>query len=254
VPGDVPLRPLERFVAHGAQWLQQRVPARSATALTIVGGGAGGVELALAVAWRAGHGGPPARVRLVSGRAGVAPALARAARAHLHAALDAAGIEVVARDAREIIPGGLLTDDGMQVPGDLTWVATGAAAARWPGESGLAVDPLGFIAVDARLQSRSHPDVFAAGDCASRADAPRPRSGVYAVRAGPVLAENLRRAALGQPLRAWQPQRHALYLLATGGQHAVATWGPLTAAGRWAWRWKDRIDRRFIARYVPTGR
>jgi selenide,water dikinase len=82
---------------------------------------------------------------------------------------------------------------------------------------------------------------------------PRPRSGVYAVRAGPVLADNLRRALAGQPLRVYVPQRRALYLLATGPRHAVASWGPLTLAGDWVWRWKDRIDRRFIARHTVGG-
>jgi selenide,water dikinase len=142
---------------------------------------------------------------------------------------------------------------GAERPSDTTLLVTGAAAAAWPGASGLAVDERGFIAINEHLQSVSHPEVFAAGDCASMRAHPRPRSGVYAVRAGPVLADNLLRALAGQPLRGYVPQRRALYLLATGPRHAVASWGPLTLAGNWVWRWKDRIDRRFIARHAGGG-
>ena len=90
--------------------------------------------------------------------------------------------------------------------------------------------------------------MLAAGDVAAYA-APRPKSGVFAVRAGPVLAHNLRAACLGQPLQHWAPQRRALYLISTGDAHALATWGPLAWHGRWVWRWKDRIDRRFMQRF-----
>jgi selenide,water dikinase len=91
--------------------------------------------------------------------------------------------------------------------------------------------------------------VFAAGDCASLIDHPRAKSGVYAVRAGPPLAENLRRALAGTALKRWQPQRRALYLFSTGPRHAIASWGGLSVEGDWVWRWKDRIDRRFVASF-----
>jgi selenide,water dikinase len=117
----------------------------------------------------------------------------------------------------------------------------------------LALDAQGFIATGPTLQSLSHPEVFAAGDVASRPDAPHPKSGVYAVRAGPPLASNLRRFAGGQPLLSYRPQRRTLNLLASGDGSAIAVWGGWSAQGRWVWRWKDRIDRAFIARYHLGG-
>jgi selenide,water dikinase len=94
--------------------------------------------------------------------------------------------------------------------------------------------------------------VFAAGDCASLTRTPRPRSGVFAVRAGEPLARNLLAALRGQTPHAWRPQSRALYLLAEGPQRAIASWGPFALEGAWLWRWKDRIDRAFIGRHSPA--
>ena len=86
------------------------------------------------------------------------------------------------------------------------------------------------------------------GDAAG-ATPPLPKAGVYAVRQGPVLADNLRAVLVGRAPRRYRPQRRALALLATADGGAIAAWGPHAAQGlAWGW-WKDRIDRGFIARY-----
>jgi pyridine nucleotide-disulfide oxidoreductase family protein len=136
--------------------------------------------------------------------------------------------------------------------GDLILWATGAQAHEWqrdPARRGdLAVGPEGFVAVDRQLRSVSHPEVFAAGDCADWAE-PLPKAGVHAVRMGPVLAHNLRAALLGEALRSHHPQSAFLTLLATADGRAIASRGAWSLSGRWAWRWKDRIDRAFVRRF-----
>ncbi len=131
-----------------------------------------------------------------------------------------------------------------------TIIATGAAAAPWLKSTGLALDSKGFVRVNNRLQSLSHPFVFAAGDIAAIAGQPRPKAGVFAVRQGMPLARNLRRFAQEEPLLPYSPQTKALALLYTGNEQAIATRGQWAVQGHWAWRWKDWIDKRFVARYT----
>ena len=241
-----PIRPIERFIERWPHWLSTcEAHAGDPLVLTVVGGGAAGVEIALAMAWRlrALQG---TRIQLVTGSGGVLPGFPARARQLMLARLGQLRVTVIVDKVVAFDTGDMhLAQSGLQ-RSDLTLLVTGTAAAAWPRASGLAVDADGFIAVDTTRRSTSHPFVFAAGDCASVVGHPRPRSGVHAVRAGPVLADNLRRALREESLRAAAPQQRALYILAAGRRSAVACWGPWTLAGDWVWRWKDRIDRRFM--------
>src|SRR5262249_33264380 len=139
---------------------------------------------------------------------------------------------------------------GIELPADHVLLVTEVAAAPWLAATGLALDERGFVRVGATLQSVTDPAVFAAGDIAAIEGEPRPKAGVFAVRMGPPLAGNLRRALLGRPLRRWRPQRRYLALIGTGDGSAVATRGRWVAEGRWLWWLKDRIDRRWMRMYV----
>lgn len=253
----VPVKPISTFTAR---WAALRARAATATGdlrIGVVGGGAGGVELLLAVrhrlfAERSAHSVARGTLHfcLVTASDDILPTHNRRVRSLYRQALAKAGVEivlggrVVAVDARGVTcaDGRVLTLD------EVLWV-TEAAAPDWPRAAGLATDRDGFIRVDSCLRSISHPQVFAAGDIAAVDAHPRAKSGVFAVRQGPPLTANLRRALDGKPLRPFTPQRRFLALISTGDRHAIASRGAFAVSGDWVWRWKDAIDRRFMRRY-----
>ena len=237
----IPLRPIERFAD---QWARSSRRLERGT-IAILGGGAAGVELALAV--RAAH--PLAELQLVAGDAGLVPTWSHSARSLIWQALASRGIAVRLCDAA--IEGYvLMLSGGGSLRPDCIISAIGSGPPRWLEGSGLALDPDGFIPVDAHQQSLAHPNVFAAGDAARRADRDVPPAGVHAVKAGPVLARNLRAIIAGRSVPAtYIPDRRTLYLLSTGDRRAILSWGELSLEGRWAWWLKDWIDRRWTGKF-----
>lgn len=243
-PRVIDVRPIAAFV--------DRLAERPAiTRAVVAGGGAGGVELAFALRNQTrNRAGAPADVDLVAGEDGVLPGFASAVQRHVVRALERQGIALHQADAR-LEGGAIMAGDVALEPADTIIAALGSAAPGWARESGLAVDAAGFIAVDARQQSTSHPHIFAAGDVAARADRMLAHSGVHAVFAGPVLAANLRAAVAGKsPRKTYHPRWNNLYLMNTGDGRAIASYGPLAAEGRWVLRLKHWIDRRWIAKYA----
>ena len=241
----VPLKPIDALLPRLAAL---EAEARPGQAIAVVGAGAAGTEMALALAARLGPRG--VRLTLVAGGAGLLPGLPEGFRRRARAALAEAGIVLLeGEEVAEVTEAGLRFRRRAALPADTVLWATGAAPAAWLAESGLARDARGFLLVEPTLQAVGQPAIFAAGDVASFRAAPLPKSGVVAVRQGPVLARNLRAAAEGRALEAYRPQRDWLVLLATGDGRALGTRNGLVFGGRWVWWWKDRIDRRFMARY-----
>jgi pyridine nucleotide-disulfide oxidoreductase family protein len=246
------VRPIEHFV-HLLDGLLD-LAARRVLDVVVVGGGAAGVELAMALQHRlAGRGEERARVALVTGggeplAGSPAGVMQRAARA-----LAERRVTVFRDSVAALLPGAVVLASGARLACDAPVLATGAEAPPWLAGSGLALDDKGFVSTGPMLQSTSHPEVFAAGDVACRSDAPHAKSGVYAVRAGPPLALNLRRYVGGGALQPHVPQRRTLNLISCGDRRAIVSWGSWAAQGRWAWWWKDRIDRAFVARYSLPG-
>jgi pyridine nucleotide-disulfide oxidoreductase family protein len=242
------LRPFDGFVSGWQRIVQRAAMARDVFRLTVIGAGAAGAETALAAAYRGRTMTPAIQVQLVTGDIPILPGHGARARALMRDALIDGGVELIDALAEKVESNAVVVNGDRTLTTDAALLATGASAARWPRDSGLAVDERGFIAVNSHLQSVSHAFVFAAGDAATLIDTPRPKSGVYAVRAAPPLASNLMAALASRPLSAFQPQRRALYLLTTGPRHAIASWGSWAFAGGWVWHWKDRIDRDYIAK------
>jgi pyridine nucleotide-disulfide oxidoreductase family protein len=243
------VRPMGAFV-QSLPALLQRTSTQPLN-VVVLGGGAAGVELAMALQFSLAQSGsvPGSKVALVTG--GPAPVASHpaAVQRRVARALGLRGIAIHRAACVALQADAAVLADGTRLVCDLPLIATGAEAPAWLHGSGLTLDAQGFVLTGPTLQSRSHPEVFAIGDVATRGDAPHPRSGVYAVRAGPPLALNLRRALAGAALLPHRPQARALNLIACGEKHAIASWGPWSAEGGWVWRWKDRIDRAFIARY-----
>jgi selenide, water dikinase len=252
---SIPLKPVQRFIfawdglVHEAGDREQN--------LVVVGAGAAGIELCLSMQYRLRQRVPHHRVKftVVTLPADILPDHNAGVRRRMERVLGArsvairTGSGVVGMDDRNLV-----LEGGDAMPADHVVWATGPAAPRWLGDSGLRTDERGFMLIDDSLRSLSHPDVFAAGDIATMVHHPRPKSGVYAVRQGPPLAANLRSVLRGDTPRIFEPQSVALQLITTGDRNAIASWGPLHAEGRWIWRWKDRIDRRFMRRYAVAQR
>jgi NADH dehydrogenase FAD-containing subunit len=218
--------------------------------LAIVGGGAAGVELALAACYAFTQSGIGARVDLiVSEPPGLLAGHAASVQRRIARYLTTAGVVVHGFQAAGT-QAGVLLSDGTVLPADRVIAATGARAPGWLKGTGLKLDMNGYVTVDATYRSISHRNVFAAGDVSARQDVAVARSGVHAVHAGPVLAANLLAALQGGAMQTYLPRRHSLYLLACGPRYAVASWGRWSAEGAWVWYWKDWIDRHFVQRFV----
>ena len=246
------VRPVDRFVEAWESTCHAIAAGRGPGCVAAVGGGAAGVEVLLAMQHRLGRLAPSAQIcfKLIGDQARPLPNHSARVQSIFSRVLARRGVQPhLGVPVRRVDAGTVRLDNGSSIAADLIVWATGASAPLWPRSAGITTDAGGFILVNDRLQSVSHPRLFASGDIASMAQHPRPKSGVFAVRAGPPLAQNLRRALLGEPPLAWKPQRLALALISTGDRHAVASRGALAFEGDWVWRWKDRIDRKFMARY-----
>ena len=225
--------------------------------LVVVGGGASGCELALALHKRlCRHSG--FRLTLLQGNARLLPEFPAAAARMFEEAFRARGIDFRV-DARvtEAGDGFVLLEDGKRVECDAVLWATQAASHHLLRDSGLAVDAAGFLRVRGTLQSVANPAVFGTGDCITIDSRPGlPKNGVYAVREGTVLFDNVAAFLHEKPLRPFRPQPWYLTLLNIADDHALLRYGPFVLRSRWARRFKDRIDRawmRKMTRFPPMN-
>lgn len=247
----VPVRPLETFLKGWAKILERARQDRL-NAISLVGAGAAGVELALAMEhrFRRDLGERAPHVRILGDVPRLVPELTLGARVRLERRLEHRRIGVhLGSRVTDVEERSLHTEHGMEFVSDAVFWIAGAAAHAWIREAGFAADERGFLAVNDFLQSESHPEVFGAGDCVSRTQRPFPKAGVFAVAAAPILAANLRAALAGTPLGRFKRTRRYLALVSTGGRSAVGAWNGFSWSGAWVWRMKDRIDRTFVAHY-----
>jgi pyridine nucleotide-disulfide oxidoreductase family protein len=256
---DIPGAPEHALIVRPIEAFARLWPSVLALAQTrplsvaVIGAGAAGLELLFAAEQQLRVAGHPASFTLVTGGAEVAANYTEGVRRRVRRQLKRRQITVLREACVGIEAGALRLSGGASLVCAVPILAIGTHAPPWLQGSGLALSDNGHVLVNACQQSTSHPNVFAAGDVATRAEHPHPKSGVYAVRAGPPLAHNLLAAHAGQPLQPHRPPERTLNLLSCGAGHAIGSYGPLSWEGAWVWRWKDRIDRAFVKKYTLPG-
>ena len=249
----IPVKPIAEFQKAFDDLLAAGLPKR----LAVIGGGAAGCELALALnkRWR-DHGASP-EMTLYSRSTRLMPQMAPRASHLMFAALLDSGIKIqLGRAIEKIDAGQIRFSDSTSKTFDACFLVSAVRPPRWLSTTSLALDDSGFIAVHPTLQSKSHANIFAAGDVATISGSPRPRAGVFAVRAGPVLAKNLRKYLHGHALKRWSAQRRYLAIIGTADNGAIASWGQFGVKADGLLALKYWIDRRFMAKYqqlsMPT--
>ena len=257
-----PVKPIFGFNARWEAMLARVLEGGKKCDVCVVGGGAGGAELALSMRYRMreelkkrGLDENLAAFTLVT-RGKLMPSHAKGVRKTFLKVFDEVGVRVIEDDGvARAESKTLVLQSGREINADECIWCTQAGAAKWLKEStDLALDDDGFIAVNATLESTSHQHVFAAGDVANVLKHPRPKAGVFAVRQGPPLDKNIRRALLGKSLVDFTPQKLFLGLITIGGKSAVLSYGNyafggIGPVGERLWRWKDKIDRKWMKMY-----
>lgn len=261
VPGAqnhaVPVKPINGFNVRWLSLLTRIENHQGPMAVAVVGAGAGGVELTLAMQFRLrrelkARGGDPDQLtfHLFDAATTILPTHNQKVRAKFEECLKSRGVQVhLGFPVTEVDAGKLVTESGETLKVDeILWV-TRAGGPEWLQGTGLALDDGGFIRVEDTLQTETDKNIFAAGDIANVTKHPREKAGVFAVRQGRPLADNLRLAALGRKPKSFVPQKNWLALISTGDKYAIASRGEKARSGKLVWRWKDWIDRRFMAKF-----
>ncbi len=261
VPGSkehaLAVKPINEFLQGWEELMQQVLSRKGDFKVVVVGAGAGGVEVALATQFHLHNllrenscTNDNLQFDLITGTGPILATHNNSIQKRFRRVLAEREIKIhKGSKAKRVNANAIELDDGQILQADAIIWATHASAPGWYKESGLAVDDRGFVAVNDSLQSISHVDVFAAGDIASVVDYPRPKSGVFAVRQGPPLYKNIRRALTNKPLKKHVPQISFLSLISTGDKCAIGSRGIFTFEGAWIWKLKDYIDREFMRKY-----
>jgi pyridine nucleotide-disulfide oxidoreductase family protein len=246
----IAVKPISSFLDRLDQLLARAAAPDGPRSFVVVGGGAAGVELALALKARFAAidaAGRPFWIGLAASN-GIVATLNPRVRRLARGAIDRHGVTMLdGFRAVEVNADGVRAADGRFVKADAVLISTAARVSSWLVGTGLPVSADGSVLTTPAMQAVDDASIFAVGDCGVVADDPRPKAGVFAVRQGPALTENIRRRLRGEPLQPHWPSSTFLTILATGDGRAIAGRGGWFAMeGRWVWRWKDRIDRSFM--------
>lgn len=252
----LPVKPIDQFLTGWDDIVERARQTDDSFDLTIVGTGAGGVELSLATQYHIqqilkeqNKDISKLKVTLIGADDEILKTHNTQVRKKFMRVLAERHINLITDSPVTRVSKDSVTFGETTIHSDATLWVTNASAQPWPNDSVLTTDANGFIEVNDCLQAVGHADVFAVGDIAAVVNHPREKSGVFAVRQGPPLTENLRRVLLGKKPKPFTPQKHFLGLISTGNQYAVASRGSWSLEGAWLWKIKDWIDRRFMENF-----
>lgn len=255
VPGAsefaIPVKPIGQFLKQWHMFLD-RFHAGKVASVGLVGGGAGGVELILAIHEALRQlGKPMPEFHLIAAADYLLPEFSAEVRAKFVKALQEKGIRLhTGARVSEVTATSLKNNFGGSIDVDEVFWVTSASSQGWLKKTGLQLNDDGFVVTRSTLQSVNFDNVFAAGDIAHNQDHPRPKAGVFAVRQGPILYDNIKRYLLGKAPKPFKPQAHFLSLISTGDRSAIGTRSRFVVSGGWVWRWKDWIDQRFMHQFL----
>lgn len=245
------IKPMRSFLDRLSAAVEACPPADDTLQVIVVGGGPAGVEVAHCLPGRL----PTLtersfQITLVNRANVLLPESAASTIRRVQQSMESRGHQVRNNASVAAIEGrNVRLSDGTELTADLVVWATSAAAPSLLEQFDLPKDDRGFLLTDQTLRSTSGDPIFAVGDTGTIKDVSLAKAGVYAVRQGPVLWENIRRQLDGRALQHYEPQRSFLKLLNLGDGTAIAEWKGMSFSGRWAMRLKNFIDRRFMDKY-----
>lgn len=256
----IPAKPVPNLLQAWKRYLEDLERAlvqnpQTATTISIVGGGVGGVEMAFAMQVRlqqlvsnySQDASQQVAVHIFQRGKHLAKGRNRLTQWMVERLCHNKAIQVHTQETVcEVTETAVRCESGLKVECDRTFWVTNASAPVWLKESALSLTSDGFIAVNDTLQTLSHPNIFAAGDVATMVNHKRPKAGVFAVRQGPPLYENLKRQVTNRPLAPFKPQSRYLNIIDTDTDRSIASWGPFAVHAKWCRSWKDSIDQKFM--------
>ena len=241
---------LERLISRIQSWREKA--SSKPFKVVVVGAGAGGVEITLCLPARLQSllEDVPFRLTLVHSSSQILSGSLPGTASRITTILENRGVELRSNTRVKDVTNSQVTLDSNEVlDADLVLWATEASGPAILERLGLPLDERGFLRTQANLLSTSGSPVFAVGDAGTIEGNTSPKAGVYAVRQGPFLWDNLQRYLSGKPLRDYVPQEHFLKLLNTGDGRSVGEYMGLSFEGAWCWWLKNYIDERFMDMY-----
>jgi NADH dehydrogenase len=220
---------LRDHLMNGFERLSERSDPKSEFVITVVGGGATGVELAGTAAELRREviqstfpDVDPARVhvRLIEMASGLVMPFHPKLREYTRRQLVDRGVDIMLNtEIREVRPDCVILADGRELPTDLTVWAAGVAGPHSMADWGLPLGKGGRLLVGSDLRVEGSDRIFAIGDIALHQQDPAPQLAQPAIQHGKHAAEQVVRLVKGEPTQPFK--YHDKGMMATIGRRSA---------------------------------